>query len=289
MIQGMGWFLAPQHSRVGLDVIRAFHTQEKDSLDVIVYGSSHAWMGCDTRFMSKKYDFSAYNYGCNWQAINTTEVFLEDSFRTQSPKVVCIETFSADMVLEDTDMDGQIYYTRAMENFEGKKKYLKKCFGDDIERYASYVFPLITFHENWNEISKENYTKPDFKSYIESDGFFCNYTVYSCQLPDYREFEQAQLCDEAIQTLDEIVRLCDEKNADIIFYTCPWAGEYNYSDAMKDYAQKNNCVYIDLFRHIDEMGLDGETDMKDPGHLNRIGAAKVADYLGKYIKENYDL
>ena len=37
------------------------------------------------------------------------------------------------------------------------------------------------------------------------------------------------------------------------------------------------------------MGLDGETDFSDSGHLNRSGAQKTACFLGAWLKEHFDL
>lgn len=37
------------------------------------------------------------------------------------------------------------------------------------------------------------------------------------------------------------------------------------------------------------MGIDGNTDFIDPDHLNDSGAKKVANYLGKFISDNYDI
>ena len=74
----------------------------------MIYGSSRAWKGCDTTVMADEYGLSAYNYGCNWQAINTTALFLQDSLLTQTPKVVCIETGLVDDIEKNTGMDGQI-------------------------------------------------------------------------------------------------------------------------------------------------------------------------------------
>ena len=82
--------------------------------------------------MYRKYGIGAYNYGCNWQYLNTTLLFLLDSLRTQTPKVVCIDTYCVGVIELDTDMDGQIYYTRAIKDFEGKREYLKQCFGTDL-------------------------------------------------------------------------------------------------------------------------------------------------------------
>ena len=44
-----------------------------------------------------------------------------------------------------------------------------------------------------------------------------------------------------------------------------------------------------LFELMDEVGLDGATDFSDDGHLNTSGGTKVANYLGKYLVDHYDL
>lgn len=288
-LQKVGLLLDPAWSKDGFDVIHAFHSLDENSLDVIVYGSSHAWKGFDTRVLNDKYGISAYNYGCNWQAMNTVELFLEDSLRTQTPKVVCIETFTVNNVLNNTNMDGQIYYTKAMDNFDGKKKYLQQCFGNKLERYASYYFPIIMFHDNWNCISSENFLDQGYERFIRSTGFMETNRVYPFSMPNYQFFSQSELSPIAIETLNNIVNICNSKGIHVIFYTCPYDGEFNYSNALNEYAQKNNCDYIDLFRCYQDLNLDGSSDFNDGGHLNDSGAAKVADYLGKYITENFNL
>lgn len=37
------------------------------------------------------------------------------------------------------------------------------------------------------------------------------------------------------------------------------------------------------------MGLDEASDFSDTGHLNASGAAKIARYMGAYLKANYSL
>ena len=279
LIQFMGLLLDPFESADGLDAVKAFHSLEENSLDVIVYGSSHAWKGCDTRVMRDKYGIAAYNYGCHWQRINTTELFLKDSLRTQSPKVACIETFTVNSVLHNTDLTGEIYYTKPMKNFKAKQEYLKQCFGTNIERYASYYFPIIMFHDNWNAVTEENFVNTDYERFVESSGFYPTSDIYPCKLPDYHTFTQKDIRESALKTLDEIVAVCNEHDIRIIFFTCPWEGENKFGNALTEYAKKNNCEYLDLFRYYEEMGLDGNSDLNDAGHLNTSGAGKVADFL----------
>ena len=119
----------------------------ENSFDVIACGSSHVYKGLNVNEMTERYGFSAYNYGCNWQFLNTTTLFFEDALRTQSPKVILIETFNVDKVHEDTDLNGEIYYTKGISDFKGKREYLAQCFGKNKDRYLSYYIPLLAFHE----------------------------------------------------------------------------------------------------------------------------------------------
>ena len=44
-----------------------------------------------------------------------------------------------------------------------------------------------------------------------------------------------------------------------------------------------------MYKIAAEVGIDENADYCDNEHLNKYGAYKVADYLGKYILENYNL
>lgn len=286
LLKYIGYRLNPAWSDDGIQVIKAFHKLEKDSCDVIVYGSSHAWKGFDTRELEKEYSLSAYNYACNWQAINTTLLFLQDSLQTQSPSVVCIDTYCCNDVLHDTKLTGQIYYCRAIPSSKYKMDFLKQCFRDDVENWASYYLPIMMFHENWKAVTVENYLVRSQEELIQNRGYYSSKEVFSCEPVD-EQCEQYQLSIEARQVLDSIVECCEKKGIKVLFYTCPYYGENNYSDALSEYCKDNGCEYLNLFEKVEEMGFNWETDLQDEGHLNDSGAKKVADYLGGIIIKNY--
>lgn len=58
---------------------------------------------------------------------------------------------------------------------------------------------------------------------------------------------------------------------------------------MEKYAEDHGCAYINLFEKMDEIGIDCSIDFCDKNHMTNSGAMKVADYLGRYIVENYDV
>lgn len=291
MIWYLGIVLRPVDVGTAIEAIDTFHEYPENSLDVIVYGSSHPWKSVDTNQMCEEYGIEAYNYSCFWQQLNTTKLFLEDSLRSQSPKLALIETYRVDDVIYDSDMDGEVYYTRAISDFEGRREYLKQCFQDNKLRYLSYYVPFVAFHENWPNISINNLylTKAKDQDYRKR-GYETGDTPFPVVIDKSRLLNQKELPDNSIQVLDDIMRICKEHNIQVIFFVIPFAEEdYSYGEAMKEYADNNESVYIDFFDKMEEIGIDEETDFADIGHLNINGARKVTKFLSEYILENYEV
>lgn len=290
MIYKLGIIVRPVNTDVSFNAINTFHDMPENTLEAIGYGPSHIWAGLDVMEMYRKYGIGAYNYGNNWQRFNTTTLFFKDSLRTQSPKLVLIETCNVNALYQDVDINGEIYYTRAIAEFKGKQEYLKQCFGSDIKRYLSYYVPVYAFHENW-----VNLTKANFLENANNRGFYATMgqnrspNVKPISIPDPSTFEQAELSEASISLLNEIVDICSEKSIEIIFFTLPYQANYPYGDALKAYAQENGCTYLNLFEYIDRIGIDCETDFYNEGHLNTTGAVKVSDFLGEFIVNNYDV
>lgn len=286
----VGYIVRPTGSDGAYTQIETFHSLPDNSVEVMAYGSSHAFKGLNIMELYDKYGIGAYNYGWNWQACNTTNLFLKDSLDTQTPKVVLIETYLLAKVITNSNMDAQIYYSRYIHNEEAKKKYIQQCFGDDIERYISYYVPLCAFHDNWNTLSTQSFRKLSADNHLKKTmGFSPSDSVAEVEIPDYKTFTPYEFDEVAINEMIDMVTNCHNKGIDVIFYTVPWQGEYVYGAAMKEFAKENDCVYIDFFELTEEVGLDGKTDFSDVDHLNTSGATKIAGYLGKFIVDNYDV
>lgn len=241
--------------------------------------------------MYNRYGIGAYNYGNDGQHINTTLLFFKDSLRTQHPKIALFETFFISSVLKDTNLGRETYYTRMLPESAQKKIFLIQCFGNSIEKWISYYLPLFGLHENWTSISrnsfKHNSSDVDFTKtmgYLNvgtkaEDGFDIIPGI-TPQLP---------LSDESVKILDEIVYTARDNGIQLAFYTAPFHGWYAYGDAIAEYAEQNEIPYINFFERIDETDFDPTTDFYDKNHINANGAIKVADYLGAFLKDNYDL
>lgn len=297
-----GKLLRPVETDINVINIDTFHELPKDSLEVIMFGSSRMWRGVNVMEMYDRYGIGAYNLGCNWQHINTTNLFVHDAFKSQSPKLIVIDATNAHLPLMDVDMDGEIYYTESIPWSVTKYKTVRQYFGRGLERYFSYFVPLCAFHENWQNVTTDNFNdknihvdflteanEADNNEFARTMGFGDTQFVKSVEIGDYNTFAQMPFEKYATDVLDDIVRVCNENNTQILFVTIPFQGESNYIDAMRTYAEANNCGYINLYEYLDEMNMDVNEDFGDPSHLNTKGATKVADFVGKYISEHYDL
>lgn len=287
-IYGLGVLFRPFETDIAQNAIDTFHSLPENSVEVIGYGSSHIFRSLDVMEMYRNYGIGAYNYGNHWQHINTTALFLRDSLRTQSPKVVLVEVGRVNYVLEDADMDGEIYYTRHIPDFAAKDAYLKQCFGENRERYLSYRVPFVAFHENWSGVRDWSF-RDGTKDYdfMKTMGYLKLEKVKSITIGDPAEFRQEPLSPGSRAALDDMVAACREAGVELIFYTAPWQREYLYGDALKAYAEENGVVYFNMFELMEEIGIDCDTDFSDTEHMNDSGAKKAANFLGAYIKANY--
>ena len=305
LLVGAGYLLRPKDTDTCINQISDFHSIEKDSLDVIAYGSSHAWLGFDANEFEKKSGLNTYNYSCFWQSFNTTWLFFHDSLRNQSPKIAFIEAGRINNFLEGLGLEGQSYYTRKIKWSRQKVQYMRQCFGNSAEDNLSYVLPIIKFHTKWENI--EEVLKPtDRKGFIETKGSNlsegCSPFKHELigaevgidkkltkEVEELNEYEggevgQCEINSKCLELMDDITAECSKRDIRLVWYVTPYVGDYNYDDAMKDYVAANGGEYINLFEHLEEMGFDSQTDFADSDHLNANGARKVADYLSDYIK-----
>lgn len=290
MVQYLGYLVRPVETDPMVATVNTFYKLPENSVEVLAVGSSHMHFGLDANTMYEEYGIGIYNYGCEWQQINTTSLFLQDALRTQKPKVVIIEISRADLLLQDSDVTGEIYYTKPIPDFPGKREYLKQCFGDDMERYLSYYMPLAAFHDNWINLSKASFMggQHDY-SLATTMGSCQSDAVTEITLMDPKDFTLYPFPDYAVKELDKMVSFCQGQGIEVVLYMAPVEGSFFYHEAAQEYAEANDCLYVELFSVREEAGIDGATDFWDVGHMNTSGAIKAARWMGKVLKENYEL
>ena len=286
----LGYIVRPTQTDGAYAQVETFHSLPENSVEVMIYGSSHAQRGLSAMRLYDQYGIGAYNYGWNWQKSNTTHLFLKDSLDKQNPKVAVFETYYFAKPRENSEITPEVYYSRYIHNQAAKTEYLKQNFETDYEKYLYYYVPLWVFHDNWSTLTEASFEPLQTGNAERMNmGYAPLYKTVEVEIPDYHTFGQEELSETAVNEILEMIELCKSRGIEVLFYTAPWEGEYRYSDAIRDLAGFNGCAYLNFFELADEIGLDGETDFADKTHLNNSGSEKLADYIGQYIVDHYDV
>lgn len=93
--------------------------------------------------------------------------------------------------------------------------------------------------------------------------------------------------------LDKMRELCEAEGIQLILMKAPSLSPVWYdweNQQIIDYAAKYQLPYINFYDLLEETDINYETDTYDGGlHLNRNGAGKLSQYLGKVLTEQYGI
>lgn len=287
LLAAAGYWVRPAGIDGSILRVKAFHSLKPDTAEVIVYGSSRAMRSIDPKILYEEYGIGAYNYAGNWQKINTTAMFIHDSLQTQKPKVALVEVKNVAHLTWDTELNGELYYTREVPWSLNKMKYLSQCFRNVPERYISYVLPVFALHENWQAALSREKNKRTMNTVLENYGFAPSNSVR--EITFGTTANARQLGEQSLAILDSIVEECHAAGTDVVFYVAPSSNKFYYVQAMDEYAKEHGCVFLDGYMRKNEIGIIPTTDYKDLYHLNKSGAEKMTRYIGRYLSDNYDL
>ena len=139
------------------NTFKDFYKLEKNSVDVLFFGSSHAVSSLNPQVIYDTYGITSYNLGSEQQSLVVTYYWLREALKYQSPKAVVIDTymihkFSDAYVYNDMNCS-EAAVRKAMDNmrlsplkWEAAQTIAKT---DPTQDSLSYIFPNIRYHSRW--------------------------------------------------------------------------------------------------------------------------------------------
>ena len=246
--------------------------EPEDSIDVLVLGDSESFTSISPYRLWEKYNITSYVCGQTGQHIIEAYNMLKSAYRSQSPKLVILETnelFTCAGLVEESRLA--------------------------LTKMGERRLPVFYYHNRWKDLTGSHrpvMMMADEKSY---KGFEIR---KGCRPYDGGKYMEESGLTQSISPsvglyLDLIKELCDDRGSQLLLVSIPSPKNWNYAKhkGVTRYARENGIPFLDLNKTaVDgELALDWQQDSYDQGdHLNLYGAEKVTDYLGKYIEENYD-
>ena len=248
------------------------YTEPEGTIDVIVLGDSESYTSYIPLELWNQYGFTSYVCGTPAQRITDSYSILNKVFKRQKPKIVILEA----------------------NNLFSKNGVVRH-----IKEYVDKFFPVFEYHDRWKNLTKENFYKiPEYKEIVNDKGYrYSNKSnkVKKSKTENYmKENEIAKkIPGDNLKHLKEIKKYCDKKGSKLMLYNSPTPANWSFEkhNGIEKVAKDLGVEYIDLNLKVDELNINWKKDSQEKRgeHLNYVGALKITNYLGNYLKDTNEL
>lgn len=265
---------------------------ETSGHDVIFIGDCEVYENFSPVALWNSYGITSYIRGSAQQLVWQSYYLLEETLRYEKPEVVIFNVLS----LKYNEPQKEAYNRMTLDGMKMSRSKLGSIRASMLEdeNLIDYLFPILRFHSRWSELTGDDFRYMFSKDKIFHNGYYMRVDVKPVttipvgkKLADYRFGENAYLY------LDRMVELCKASGIDLILIKSPTIYPYWYDEwelQMEEYAADKGLQYINFLELLDETGIDFNTDTYDAGlHMNLSGAEKLSAYIGKVLRDRYQI
>lgn len=285
--------LIPKHD-YGICSMLNLYRQPKDSVDVLVVGTSIAYAGVNTNVLWQEQGIAAYDLCSAEQPFWVTYYALREALKIQTPKLILLDAKPASYTQSYSRRGRIIMSTFGILSPENRIGAIRACLEDqsDVKDYA-IMFP--TLHSNYKDVTWSDFAFPpdnggrggDWKGYIEVDAVEHHsrpsIVWNSVRRPiNEREEEYAR----------KIFELAAEKNIPLMLVVMPnpdYANDHMYFNYLWSLAEEYGVTGVNYNEPSLRFGLRYSSCFADWQHLNVKGSVIVSTRLGEDLKALFDL
>ena len=277
----------------GIYSLNVFYELDKNTVDVLFLGSSHAFENYNTSVLWDEHGIASYVLGGSEQPMWNTYYYLKEALKTQSPELIVLEGYG--VVYSDEYMSDYSMY----KNCLGIKSLSNRI--GNINASAGYrdrltlLFPLFSFHDRYRELSYEDFMKDKGDVFYESwKGFANNFDKEQFSSSNYKNVgEVSDLSKKTEKYYRKIIELSKDNNIPLIIIVNPYPlvkeSEIKKINKAKIIAQEYEVDFYDYSLSEKLFGIDYSEDAADQFHLNYKGNVKLTRAIGDMLYSKYNI
>ena len=266
--------------------------------DVIFTGNSHMVNSVLPQELWREYGIAAYNaasYGNMMPMTYWTSTILFDHYATPKLLVVDVKDVGSNAKLTGSSADAHtaldcfpltLTKARAIEDLMDDPNLTDDEGNAYRDIRFEYYFPLAKYHSRWSALGDGDFHPRHTR---EKGG---ELAIGVATPRDYDITDSSG--DEygiGFQYLRRLIEDCQRRGIEVLLTHLPYPAtdeEQVVANTVRYIADDYGVNYID-FVSLDQV-VDYDTDCFDfNSHQNASGAQKITDYLGRYIRDHYDL
>ena len=280
----------------GICQMEQFYKQEENSIDVLVLGSSHAFVNISPQILYEQEGISAYNLCASMQPTWHTYYYLKEALEYQHPKLIVMDVFRLVEYYDYSKESKLIKSTYGMKMSQNKLESIRAGLSQDNQSDAYiYFFEFPAYHGRYTDLTRDDFVF-DQEKIEDYKGFYPVQEVTPMERPEVDNVTECTPIEEKTwDYFQQILELAKEEEIPVLLVNAPYI--LNEDDKkifntlekqLQEYDDSYQITYIDFNQKYDELGFDFSTDFADYDHLNESGVNKLNPYLATFIKENYD-
>lgn len=280
------------------DRFAGFYAEDKNTIDVMMFGSSTVASSFIPAYMWHEYGFTSYPLSSNSIRPKAIKYLIEESMKYQNPKLIIVEirTFIAS---DEEQAEDEGHTREVVDNMNYSIHRIKtiNALTEKFDDKYPFYFDIMKYHSNYGLLLQPSeWKKYDFKVKNILKGFELKKAQMAYRAkeenrqPGEYNYNPIPIPNEQEEVLKDLLSFSKENNLNVLFVVSPRDCDTNYEGNMcymKEIINDYGYELIDTNELFEELQFDYRFDMDDGAHTNVWGALKVSDYVGKYISDNY--
>ena len=278
-----GEIVTPKRLEYGAN-LRRFRAEPKNSIDAVFMGSSVMYCGVVPDIITERTGKSAYLLTGPEQTFPITYAYMEEMYKTQTPKTVYLEMSA--IIFEDYYENSNKINIMYMPMSWNR---IKLAFTDArSEDLMSIFLPIVPYHSRWSklddwdfDIGLRGYERDSLKGFMPLD-----ITVPMTDIVEYGDLETAKRNVEWLLKMNE---LAEKHGTKLVYLYLPRPNRVSreITTYVEDFLKESGIDAAYGMNSIFEaLELDMESDFLDGMHLNITGAKKVSNYLAEKVNQD---
>ncbi|MCR4924647.1 MAG: hypothetical protein K5931_11620 [Lachnospiraceae bacterium] len=278
-------------SKEGILQMHSLYKQDENTVDVLFVGSSHIFIHVNNGILWEEQGLSSYDLASAEQPFWISYYYIKEALKTQKPKLIVLDITTPGV--RPVDFQPENWMATNNYGFKYNKNYYDALKSNTLEQsFRRLLIPLNSMHGRYNDLREEDFTDPDnskvYKGFDSREGT----TVFE-EAPAVKGITGREpISEKEEKYLRILIEYLKEENIPLLLVSSPYvldAKSQAKFNTIFDIADEYQVPYVDFNKLYDELKLDFTKDMQEDLHLNKMGNAKYSSYLGKYIKDNYDI
>ena len=287
------YVLSPKYD-YGVCSMDNLYAQPRDTVDVLVVGSSLAYSGVNTNELWSRYGIAAYDLCSAEQPFWVSYYVIREALKTQHPKLIVLDARPAAYFADYSKHGRVVLSTFGIRGLDNRLGAIFACVEDRRDAWR-YVLGLPQIHGNYENVTAEDFTYPldnggrgsSWKGFIEmrdtlSAGTSRFTWTSETRALNRREEEYAR----------RIFALAQEEGIDLILLGVPYidyAADHPYYNALWEIAAEYGFGGINFNEPSLRSLMNDSYDFADRQHLNIRGSETFSRRLGYELKKRFDL